>query len=394
MDPAYNPYTPGAGVQPAELVGRESELEAFDRLIARAKLRYPERGMVLYGLRGVGKTVLLRRMENIALNQGWMTIFLEGQPGESGQEATRRRLGSAIAQAARSYAHRSKASKFLASIREVVTSFTVTMGPATVTADLDLTSQRAGSGQLDLDFEELVEDVCANLGDGAAFVVFVDELQDLDRDLMAALVTTQHLAGQRGMPFYVMGAGLPNLPAELTAARSYAERLFEYREIGPIALTAARDALTVPAARHGARYEEEAITTLTTEAQGYPYFIQEFGKAAWLLAQDRTITIDDAHGAIAAGYAELDRGFFPSRWNRATPTERRYLAAVASSGGQVASTAQLVAALGASSASELSSTRADLIRKGLIFAPEHGRVAFTVPGMTAFIRRQEAPPSL
>lgn len=399
MDPVLNPYTPGSGLQPVELVGRDREIEDFDRIVARVKLGHVERGIVLSGLRGVGKTVLLRRLHQVAEQRGWMTAFIEGQSNESGVESARRRLSRAITSGARQYAHRSRRRDFLSTIGESLTGFSITGGPGGVTATVNLQAPRAGSGQLDLDLEELVADISSAVAERRSmFAVFIDEMQDLDPELLAALVTTQHLAGQQGWPFLIFGAGLPNLSAVLSDVRSYAERLFDYRTIGPIAPSAAIDALVIPAQRYGGQYDAGAAEVLVDEAQGYPYFLQQFGRATWDAAPgERIITRDDAKAGVRIGYDSLDAGFFPARWTRATQAEHRYLGAMATIDSAQIPTSSLIDTLKVKNSSELSVVRAELIRKGLIYAPRYGHVAFTVPGMAGYIERanliEQTPPT-
>lgn len=222
-----------------------------------------------------------------------------------------------------------------------------------------------------------------------AFGVFIDEMQDLDHELMAAILAVQHRAGQREWPFYVTGAGLPTLPSTLSAARSYAERLFNYREIGPLDDHAARRALVEPARVLGAVYDDDAAELLVRSSRGYPYFLQTYGQAAWDLGIGRIITIEDARGALARGNEELDMGFFPARWDRATPAERNYLGAMSVDEGAPSSTAQLAERLGTKQG-RLSPARQALIEKGIIYAPDRGLVAFTVPVMDEFVRRRQS----
>ncbi|WP_326948063.1 ATP-binding protein [Arthrobacter sp. RIT-PI-e] len=223
--------------------------------------------------------------------------------------------------------------------------------------------------------------------DNSAFAIFIDEMQDLDQDLLTALITVQHTAGQRGWPFYIVGAGLPNLPTTLSRARTYAERLFDYRTIGPLEDVDAQYALTRPAKEMGAEYSPEALATLLQASARYPYFIQEFGKAIWDAAPATPFTGDDAELAVFLGLGQLDAGFFSSRWGRATRKERSYLRAMADDGDTGSSTSTIAERLGIK-ATALGPARAQLISKGIIYSPEHGRVAFTVPGMTGFILRQ------
>jgi hypothetical protein len=216
--------------------------------------------------------------------------------------------------------------------------------------------------------------------------VFIDEMQDLDPETMGALLAAQHTANQREWPFFVIAAGLPDLPRVLTETRSYAERLFNYRRIGTLAATDAAQALREPAERLGAEYATDALTTLLEAAGGYPYFLQEYGQAAWNLAADRLIDRSDAIAAVQYGTEQLDAGFFRSRWQRATRSERRMLLAMAADGEGPCSTALVAERMGLQTSS-VGPYRAALISKGLVYSPEHGQIAFTVPGMAGYVER-------
>jgi hypothetical protein len=218
-------------------------------------------------------------------------------------------------------------------------------------------------------------------------VIFIDELQELDKPSMASLAAAVHLAGQRNLPFTVVGAGLPNLPGKLADAKSYAERLFDYRPLGKLSDSTAVQALARPAGDSGVTWLDEALQATIAAADGYPYFLQEFGAAIWNVALGPTITEHDAASGILLGQAKLDGGFFRSRWDRATATEQTYLRAMADDDGEDSRTPTVASRLGRA-VGNVGPIRAGLIGKGLIYAPEHGRVAFTVPGMAAFIRRQ------
>ncbi len=226
----------------------------------------------------------------------------------------------------------------------------------------------------------MLEDLSLALkSEHAAVALFIDEMQDLDKDLLLALIAAQHAAGQREWPFYIIGAGLPNLPSKLSEARSYAERLFDYRQVGPLNPEASARALEEPAVKFGARFQPEAVNTLVEAADGYPYFIQEFGKAIWDIAPATPFSKEDADLAIAAGRSQLDAGFFPSRWERATKSERNYLRSMSQDGDRGSNTGVLAERLGTSQ-NKLGPARAGLIAKGLVYAAEHGQIAFTVPG--------------
>jgi hypothetical protein len=214
-------------------------------------------------------------------------------------------------------------------------------------------------------------------------------MHELDKTLLGAMLTTQHRASQQGWPFYLFGAGLPNLPEVLTEARSYAERQFLYRTIGPLPRDAAASAIRVPIEAMRAAINGDALDILVNASGGYPFFLQEFGQSAWDTAPRSPITADDAHDAVEAGVAALDSGFFPSRWNRATDAERRYLRAIAETGEEAPRSGKVAQVMGVAGSANVSMFRDSTIRKGLVWAPEHGRVAFTVPFMAQFIRRQK-----
>ncbi|WP_154793220.1 ATP-binding protein [Occultella kanbiaonis] len=387
MDSDANPYAPGSGLRPKALEGREHEVTAFDTTVARTRGRLPNRGMVLSGLRGVGKTVLLKSFQERASTMDWLAVAIEARPTDSGRASVRTKLARELVIAARAAgAKRRRLRKALASIG----SFSATLGLTGVSIGVERAPGRADSGVLEIDLEEMVSDVAQALReDGLGLAFFIDEMQDLDRELLVALLAVQHAAGQNDWPFYIFGAGLPNLPSVLSDARSYAERLFEYRQIGALSDTAAADALLKPARMMGAGFTPEALDHVVEASGGYPYFLQEYGKAIWDVAPTATFTLEDAHLAITLGTAQLDQGFFPARWDRATRAERDYLRAMAED-GEAGTRSAAVAQRLERDLSSLSPTRDTLIKKGLIYAPEHGRVSYTVPGMASFIRRQSA----
>ncbi len=386
MDPALNPYSPGSGRRPPELVGRTVELEAFDTLVARTRNRLSDRGIVLTGLRGVGKTVLLNELAAHAERHSWMTVRLEARRDEAGALAVRRTLARDLVAAARKHARRSTSERMRAALA-TITSFNAQVGATGVSLGVERAQGRADSGDAELDLLELVEDVSAAVKeDGRGFAIFIDEMQDLDSATLSALIAAQHAAGQRDWPFYVIGAGLPNLPRVLTEARSYAERLFNYRPIGRLSATEAARALEEPANRLGAAYSPEGLQILLDAAGGYPYFLQEYGQAIWNLSSGKVFTTADARAAVQYGLEHLDAAFFQSRWERATPAERRFLVAMALD-DDAPSLSSEVARRMSLRASSLGPYRSNLMAKGLIFAPEHGKVAYTVPGMADFVQR-------
>ncbi len=293
-------------------------------------------GMVLSGLRGVGKTTLLNTLAEHADREGWLTIGIEARPNAAGTAAVRAKLGQELTVGLRRYSRKHKLQKLIdPPLIELARGFSVEIGLGPATVNVGTSQPAASSGDIDLDIEELVEAITSALKPrgGSAFGLFIDEMQDLDADLLSALLTVQHRASQREWPFFLIGAGLPNLPAILAENRSYAERQFLYSTVGPpLDRDAAADALRIPVRQHGGDFTDDALDVLVTASGGYPYFLQEFGKAIWNLAPEAPFQTEDAELAVEVGRRHLDEGFFPSRWNRATDRERRYLTALAATG--------------------------------------------------------------
>ncbi|WP_153504415.1 ATP-binding protein [Cumulibacter manganitolerans] len=394
MDPIRNPYAPGAGQRPPELAGRDEQLAAFDVVLERIARGRPERSLVLTGLRGVGKTVLLNTLRSAAVRCGWGTGKIEARP----DQRLRRPLSSAVHQAIRELGH--PADDVLAVIkafahREAGASAKLSerWSPG---IDLPAAKGRADSGDIEIDLVELLTDVggvAAEAGKGVA--VFIDEMQDIGADDISALCAACHEISQSGLPVIVVGAGLPHLPAVLSASKSYSERLFRYQRIDRLPREAADRALMNPAAEEGARFEDDALDAMYEATGGYPYFIQAYGKSVWDLAPGSPVTAHDVRVAAPEAEAELAVGFFGSRFERATPGEREYLAAMADVALGVGSepeldsvpTADVAAHLGRKPQS-LSPARDALLKKGLIYSAERGRIAFTVPHFGKYLRQQ------
>jgi hypothetical protein len=397
MDPVRNPYAPGAGQRPPELAGRDRELAAFEVVLERVARARPERSLVLTGLRGVGKTVLLNTLRSQAISRLWGTGKIEARPDQS----LRRPLSAALHMAVRELAPRHRAPDRIDDFLGVLKAFALrAAGPGARLRDrwqpgidLPAATGRADSGDLEIDLVELLGDaagVAADVGTGIA--LFLDEMQDLGPGDVSALCAACHELSQSGAPLIVVGAGLPHLPAVLSAAKSYSERLFRYQRIDRLDRLAADQALAAPAAREEVRYEPKALDALFEASGGYPYFVQAYGKATWDHAPRSPITAADVRVAAPEAEAELAVGFFGSRYERATPAEREYLRAMAdlagSGGGDAAvPTAEVARALGRRPAS-LSPARDTLIKKGLIFSAERGTVAFTVPHFGRYLRTQ------
>lgn len=387
MRAALNPFSPGSGLRPPALVGRSTEIEAFDVTVERVSHGLPSRGMILSGLRGVGKTVLLNELRRRAENSDWFVVSLEARPDEIGASSARETLAREITAQARQFTRGKALTARVKAALATVSAFNAKIGPGGIDLGVQLAQGRADSGQIDVDLPELVQDLCAALKEeGRAFGLFIDELQDLDDDLLRALLVTQHQAGQRDWPFFLIGAGLPHLPGVLAEARSYAERLFDYRRIAQLLEPEATKALIDPVVNHDVTFEQTALRLLLDASAGYPYFLQEYGRAAWDVAPGPAITKDDARDAVIVGLQRLDEGFFRARWDRATRSERRMLIAMAPDGEGPSSSSEVARRMEIRPSS-LGPYRARLISKGLVYSPEHGKVAYTVPGMSDYVHR-------
>lgn len=380
---SLNPFMPGAGKQPPELVGRTHDLELMHRMIARTKLGLLDRGVVYSGLRGMGKTVLLLKLNDMASSQGMVTVQIEANGDAAAEYDELLHEMSLAVMRIRKPDVRRRLSDVFSHVESISLDFV--LGSATVElsdADEEKKAVRTSSYKLELIIEGLAGELKNN---GLGLFLFVDEFQDMSAEVMMTLITVQHKMGQRNLPFYVIGAGLPNLPGVLTKARSYAERLFEYRPIGRLNDTAVADGFQKPARELGYSFDDEALARLVDLSHGYPYFIQAYGKASWDASDSNPISVSAVEKGEPVARAELDQGLYVSRWQRATPLGREYLAAMAAI-GETCTSAQ-VAKLMNRSVSDLSSIRLSLIELGLVYSPERGRIAFTVPGMDEFIRR-------
>lgn len=389
MDERNNPYSPGAGLRPAAFVGRDAELQDWSVALDRIENARSARPVVLHGLRGVGKTVLLGEFHQQAEDHKWVSVMIEANTGRTLREALARALYPVVRELVRPKAG-DKLKKALATFK----AFSVKVdasGAWSFGLDVAPAQGRGDSGELETDLSELIKDLAeAAQEQNHGLAILIDEAQDLNNDELKALCAICHQGGQRGWPFLLALAGLPNLPKVLSEAKSYAERLFTYREITQLRQDAARQALTEPAAGEGVSWEEAAVSYVVKEARSYPYFLQEYGQATWNAAEGATLTYDDARVGAASGQAHLDAGFYRTRWERATPGQRAYLEAMAPDADGPSRSSQVAARLG-KNPTGVGPIRDTLIKKGLIYAPEHGLVAYTVPGMATFIARQARP---
>ena len=388
MDPIQNPYAPGAGQRPPELAGRDDQLRQFDVVLERIARGRPERSLVLTGLRGVGKTVLLNAMRSAAVRAGWGTGKFEARPDQS----VRRPIGAALHMAVRELAH-PEPGLVLGALKAFVerdapkgTKPTDRWQPGIIAP---IVTGRADSGDIEIDLVELLVDIAGLASDvGRGVALCVDEMQDLGPADVSGLCAAVHELGQQGLPLVVVGAGLPHLPAVLSASKSYSERLFRYQLVDRLPRDAADLALVAPATDEGVAWDPGALEEMYEVTGGYPYFVQAYGKAVWDTAPRTPITREDVVVGAPQAEAELAVGFFGSRYERATPAERDYLRAMADADadglGSVATSE--VARLLSRTPQSLSPARDSLLKKGLVYSGERGRVAFTVPHFGRYLK--------
>lgn len=397
MDELANPYTPGAGTPPRELAGRDPELKRFDLMIERLAAGRAERGFILQGLRGVGKTVLVREFADRAAERGWGVGRLEATSGTD----LRAEVADMAAAALRQISVKAKAKEALLRAAHVVRAFSLkaTEGGG-VEFSLDLESALADPAESDIErdaiklFAELGAAAAAN---GVGVVFLVDEMQLLSREDLEALCAAVHRMSQDGLPVAVVGAGLPVLPERLAAAKSYAERLFTFPRLGALDEGAARLAIVRPAEvaieGYPISYEEAAVDAILTLSERYPYFLQAYGSQTWNAAPEGDlIRATDVEAAVLPARDELDRNFFETRFARSTGAGRRYLAAMAELGEGPYSSHEVARRGGWRNTMSAGPVRQTLINKGLIYAPDHGRVEFTVPRFADFVRRRHLLP--
>lgn len=386
MDPIRNPYMPGAGRKPSALVGRDSTLAAWKVALARAERGVTDQPFVLYGLRGVGKTVLLTQLRHDAEDRDWIVAQIEATHGKELRELVGEALYEPLFELARPSAGR-RVLKALKTALSFKASYDMS---GQWTFGLDLSGSEGGgadSGLLQTDLRKIIKDVSlAAREQSVGLAILIDEAQELKSDELSTLAAVAQAAAQDNWPVLFGLAGLPSLPQTLAEAKSYSER-FQYTNVERLTEDDAREAIAKPASDEKVTWADEALKHVVSESGRYPYFIQQFGQEAWNHATGTDIGIDDAVFGVVAGQHQLDNGFFRARWDRATLKEKRYLRAMCPEGDSGVGSGEVAARM-SSSISSLGPTRAQLISKGLVYAPDHGVVAFTVPGMAAFIARQ------
>ena len=387
MDPVRNPFAPGAGTRPPELAGRDVLRESVRIAIDRIRLGRPAKSVLLVGLRGVGKTVLLDRMCEDARVAGIQTVRLEAPEGRSLPAMLAPQLRLALLELSRKEKARQLAERGLRALAGFAKALKVKFGDIEVGIDLDPEAGLADNGDLEQDLPALLEAVgeAARAAD-TAMVMFVDELQYVAEAQLSVLIAALHRCAQRQVPITMVGAGLPQLRGLTGEAKSYAERLFEFPEVGPLGAEDARRAIEKPILDEQEEIEAAAVERIIAETQGYPYFLQEWGKHAWDAADASPITLHDVEVGARTAVAALDESFFRVRFDRLTPLEKRYLRAMAELGPGPHRSGDIAGGLD-KKVTSLAPTRNQLISKGMVWSPSHGDTAFTVPLFDEFLRR-------
>jgi hypothetical protein len=387
MDPVRNPYVPGAGNPPPELAGRGALLQDATVALDRIKIRNAAQGLILTGLRGVGKTVLLVRIQELSKERGFHDILIEANENKPLLTLLIPQLKRILFSFDKVEAAKDAAKRGLRIIRSAISSLKVTIGDVDFGLSISPEPGTADSG----DFESDVSDMLVAIGEAAkearAWVcILIDEMQYLKYTELEALITAMHKINQRGLPILLIGAGLPQIIALSGDAKSYAERLFKYPNIGALAPDDAISAIATPASLAGVTYSRGAMEKLLCVTESYPYFLQQWAHDAWNIASGPSIELTDVDKATHVALKTLDESFFKMRFDRCTPSERRYMRALAELGPGTHKSGDIADMLKLKTTS-VAPVRSKLITKGMIYSPAHGDAAFTVPMFDAYMRR-------
>lgn len=387
MDPVRNPFAPGAGTPPPELAGRDELRATLHVALERARIGRPAKSAMLVGLRGVGKTVLLDRVRSDAEAGGIHTVRVEAPEGRSLPALLAPQLRQGLLRLSQVQAAKDLAIRGLRALTGFAKKLKLSYGDIEVGYDYEEEPGLADNGDLEHDLQALFEQVgLAAQAAGTALAVFIDELQYVPEPQLAALITAMHRMEQRQLPVVLVGAGLPQLRGRMGNAKSYAERLFDFPVIGPLPPTAARLAIQKPLQDEGVAIDADALEEILRVTSGYAYFLQAWGSHTWLAAPASPIKLADVRTASVSAVAALDEGFFRVRFDRCTPREKMYLRAMAELGEGPHRSGDIASALDAKSTS-LAPVRSSLITKGMVWSPNHGDTAFTVPMFDQFMKR-------
>lgn len=391
MDPLRNPFSPGAGSPPPELAGRGDILAQALMTLARVKRGRAEKSLIIIGLRGTGKTVLLQQISNLAEKEGYQSVMLEAHEKKSLPEILLPDLRRILFALDAGKTISSKVKRAFRVLKSFVTSVKINVKMQEIDFGVGIEAEKgsADSGDLETDLAQ----VFVAIGEAAqdrntAVAIIIDELQYLSDDELSSLIMAAHKVSQKSLPVVVIGAGLPQLVGKAGRAKSYAERLFDYPELGPLKKADAKHALQGPVQKEdeGVSFTERALDEIIRVTQGYPYFLQEWGYQAWNIATLSPIDIDVAKKATEASIKRLDQSFFRVRFDRLTPREKEYLRALAELGSDPQRSGDIAEGLGLD-VHNVAPLRNNLIKKGMIYSPKHGDTAFTVPLFDEFLKR-------
>lgn len=387
MDPRQNPYAPGAGTPPPKLAGRDELIERAAVALDRIRAGRSARSIVLYGLCGVGKTVLLNRIRRDAEGRGIVSARIDAPEGRPLPALLLPVLRAALLRLSRGEALKDGLLKGMRALASFKTALTVRLGDIEVGIEADPEVGLADSGDLDIDLTDLLRTIGEAAGErDAALVLFIDELQYVPEEQLASLIAALHSASQEQLPITMVAAGLPQLVGKTGRAKSYAERLFEFVPVDGLDDDDARSALIVPAAHEGVEFSPDAIAEVLRKTGGYPYFLQEWGKRSWDVADVSPIKLEDVQRATTLALAELDASFFRVRFDRLTPAQRGYMRAMAELGAGPHRSGDVAGVLN-QKVNSVAPMRSELIKKGMIYSPAHGDTAFTVPLFDGFMKR-------
>lgn len=387
MNKVKNPFAPGAGTPPPALVGRQEIIDEASVTLDRIKEGRPAKSFLLIGLRGVGKTVLLNEIQNLAEEKGYKTVFIEALEAKKLPNLLLPHLRQLLYFLDRHEKTNEYVKRALRVLRAFVDSVKVKYQDIELTLDVDPETGTADSGDLELDLPPLLVAITeAAQSRHIAITLIIDEMQYLDEEELSALIMSAHKIAQKQLPLVLIGAGLPQLVGKTGKSKSYAERLFNFPTIGPLSESETIHALQEPVKKEGVAFTKDALTTLFDTTQGYPYFLQEWGYHTWNLANISPISQDVVQAAKSIVEVKLDEGFFRVRFDRLTPREKDYLRAAAELGPGPHRSGDIADQLGikVESAAPL---RSGLIRKGMIYSPSHGDTAFTVPLFDEYMKR-------
>lgn len=387
MDPFKNPFSPGAGAPPPEIVGRDPILEEARILLGRIKRKKPEKSMLLTGLRGVGKTVLLNEIEHMANDEGYQTIFIEAHEDKSLGPLIAPRLWKLLFELDRLAGIGNKVKRGLSVLRSFIGALQLTVNDVSIGLDIEPERGSADSGDLETDLPNLFIAIAEAAEDRkSAVAIFIDEIQYLTLKELGAVIMAMHKIQQRQLPLVLLGAGLPLLPGLAGESKSYSERLFSFPNIDALSEEDAAKALKEPAKAEGVIFEAPALEEIFRLTKGYPYFLQEWGYQTWHQATKSPITLEIVKKTTKTVMQRLDKNFFRVRFDRLIPSEKNFLRAMAELGPGSHRSGDIADVLNMK-ISSVAPVRAKLLKKGMIYSPAHGELAFTVPLFDEFMMR-------